>query len=170
MRNDMKKRLEKLNRVPLYIMQKRKINKLEREIESLQETIKDDLYVSFMERLNENYEVERLRKENRKLTEEEIPLIISEKEQIINKSGLLEYFHPKEYLTNVGGLDNLKEWIHKRGQAYSDEAKETEADWYSISPNGYIARINKLGSNEDEKKVMMSIYYYGTAYKVLKGN
>ena len=38
MRNDMKKRLEKLNRVPLYIMQKRKINKLEREIESLQET------------------------------------------------------------------------------------------------------------------------------------
>ena len=35
--------------------------------------------------------------QNRKLTEEEIPLIISEKEQIIKKSGLLEYFHPKEY-------------------------------------------------------------------------
>jgi hypothetical protein len=67
MRDDMKKRLEKLNRVPLYITQKRKINKLEREIESLQETIKNDLYVSFMERLNENYEVERLRKENRNL-------------------------------------------------------------------------------------------------------
>ena len=67
MKNDMKKRLEKLNRVPLYIIQKRKINKLEREIESLQETIKDDLYVSFMERLDENYEVERLRKENRNL-------------------------------------------------------------------------------------------------------
>ena len=61
--------------------------------------------------------------QNRKLTEEEIPLIIAEKEQIIKKSGLLEYFHPKEYLTNVGGLDNLKEWIHKRGQAYSDDAR-----------------------------------------------
>ena len=60
---------------------------------------------------------------NRKLTEEEIPLIISEKEQIIKKSGLLEYFHPKEDLTNIGGLENLKEWIHKRGNAYSDEAK-----------------------------------------------
>ncbi len=60
---------------------------------------------------------------NRKLTEEEIPLIISEKEQIIKKSGLLEYFHPKEYLTNIGGLENLKDWIHKRGNAYSDEAK-----------------------------------------------
>ena len=62
--------------------------------------------------------------QNHKLTEEEIPMIIAEKEQIIKKSGLLEYFHPKEYLTNVGGLDNLKEWIHKRGQAYSDQAKE----------------------------------------------
>lgn len=61
--------------------------------------------------------------QNRKLTEEEIPLIISEKEQIIKKSGLLEYFHPKEFLSNVGGLDNLKDWIHKRGQAYSDDAK-----------------------------------------------
>lgn len=61
---------------------------------------------------------------NRKLTEEEIPLIISEKEQIIKKSGLLEYFHPTEYLTNIGGLENLKDWIHKRGNAYSDEAKE----------------------------------------------
>lgn len=62
--------------------------------------------------------------QRRKLTEEEIPLIISEKEQIIKKSGLLEYFHPKEYLSNVGGLENLKEWIHKRGNAYSDEARE----------------------------------------------
>lgn len=61
--------------------------------------------------------------QNRKLTEDEIPLIIGEKEQIIKKSGLLEYFHPKEFLTSVGGLDNLKEWIHKRGKAYSDDAK-----------------------------------------------
>lgn len=61
--------------------------------------------------------------QSHQLTEEEIPLIIREKEQIIKKSGLLEYFHPKEYLTNIGGLDNLKDWIHKRGNAYSDEAK-----------------------------------------------
>lgn len=60
---------------------------------------------------------------DRKLTEEEIPLIISEKEQIIKKSGLLEYFHPTEYLSNIGGLDNLKDWIHKRGNAYSDAAR-----------------------------------------------
>lgn len=60
---------------------------------------------------------------NRKLTEEEIPLIIREKEQIIKKSGLLEYYHPTEYLSSVGGLENLKDWIKKRGKAYSDEAR-----------------------------------------------
>ena len=62
--------------------------------------------------------------QNRKLTDEEIPLIISEKEQIIKKSGLLEYFHPTEYLTSIGGLDNLKDWIRKRGNAYTDAARE----------------------------------------------
>ncbi|XMB65940.1 AAA family ATPase [Mycoplasmatota bacterium zrk1] len=61
---------------------------------------------------------------NRKLTEEEIPDIIQEKEQIIKKSGLLEYFHPTEYLDSVGGLEHLKQWIKRRGNAYSDNAKE----------------------------------------------
>jgi len=61
---------------------------------------------------------------NRKLTEEEIPEIIKEKEQIIKKSGLLEYFHQVEQLQDVGGLEDLKQWIKKRGNAYSDEAKK----------------------------------------------
>lgn len=61
---------------------------------------------------------------NRKLTEEEIPLIISEKEQIIKKSGLLEYFHPSENLQSIGGLESLKDWIRKRGNAYSEEARK----------------------------------------------
>jgi len=60
---------------------------------------------------------------NHELTEKEIPFIIKHKEQIIKKSGLLEYYHPCEYLDSVGGLDNLKSWIRKRTKAYSDEAK-----------------------------------------------
>ncbi|PEQ91724.1 AAA family ATPase [Bacillus sp. AFS006103] len=60
------------------------------------------------------------------LTEGAIPVITSEKENIIKKSGLLEYFHPEESLTlsNIGGLDNLKDWIEKRGNAYSKSARE----------------------------------------------
>ncbi|HOI47001.1 MAG TPA: AAA family ATPase [Bacilli bacterium] len=62
--------------------------------------------------------------ERKKLTEEEIPLIINEKEQIIKKSGLLEYYHPTTDLNSIGGLENLKEWIRKRGNAYTKDAKE----------------------------------------------
>lgn len=61
---------------------------------------------------------------NRSLTESEIPLIIAEKEQIIKKSGLLEYFHPTENLKSIGGLESLKDWIKKRGNAYTDDARK----------------------------------------------
>ncbi|MFD2442608.1 AAA family ATPase [Bacillus sp. CGMCC 1.16607] len=63
---------------------------------------------------------------NGALTENEIPMIIMEKENIIKKSGQLEYFHPEESLSlsNIGGLDNLKDWIEKRGNAYSKSARE----------------------------------------------
>ncbi|WP_287588519.1 AAA family ATPase [Candidatus Borrarchaeum sp.] len=50
-------------------------------------------------------------------------LIISEKEQIIRKSGILEYFHSTEKMENVGGLENLKEWVKKRTRAFTEKAR-----------------------------------------------
>lgn len=47
-------------------MQKR-INTLENEVETLQNIIKDELYNAFMSKLNESVEVDRLKKENKKL-------------------------------------------------------------------------------------------------------
>ena len=41
-----------------------------------------------------------------------------EKEQIIKKSGLLDYFQVNEELRNVGGMEFLKNWLEKRKQAY----------------------------------------------------
>jgi len=61
---------------------------------------------------------------NNKLTESEIPLIIAEKENIIKKNGLLEYYHPKEALNSIGGLENLKKWVNDRGNAFGKSAKE----------------------------------------------
>lgn len=58
------------------------------------------------------------------LKEEYIPLIVSEKEQIIKKSGLLEFFSSLEKFENVGGLEELKEWLYKRSLAFSEKAKE----------------------------------------------
>jgi ATP-dependent 26S proteasome regulatory subunit len=59
----------------------------------------------------------------RRLTEEEIPIILSEKEQAIRKSGMLEYYRPQEQLEDVGGLDLLKDWLRKRTLAFGDRVK-----------------------------------------------
>ncbi|WP_413693089.1 hypothetical protein [Psychromonas sp. KJ10-2] len=62
--------------------------------------------------------------EKQRLTESEIDLIVSEKEQVIKKSGLLEYFHPQVGLRDVGGLNNLKGWLERRKNAFSEDAQE----------------------------------------------
>jgi len=62
--------------------------------------------------------------ENGSLSSSEIPLVIREKENIIKKSGYLEYYHPKEEITDVGGLDVLKDWLIKRGRGFDKDAKD----------------------------------------------
>lgn len=54
----------------------------------------------------------------------EIDVILSEKEQIIRKSGILEYYHPREDFSDIGGLDHLKGWLQKRKAAFSQRAQE----------------------------------------------
>lgn len=58
------------------------------------------------------------------LTENEISLVYSEKKQIIRKTGILEYIEPKEQIEEVGGLENLKEWLDKRRKAFSEQARK----------------------------------------------
>lgn len=50
-------------------------------------------------------------------------IIAGEKEQIIRRSRILEYYSTPEGLDNVGGLAQLKVWLRKRGLAFSDEAR-----------------------------------------------
>ena len=69
-----------------------------------------------------------------RLTKYEIPLIVKEKEQIIKKSGVLEYYHPEGDFKKVGGLDNLKKWLKKRGKAFSKDAR----DFGLTSPKGVL--------------------------------
>jgi len=59
-----------------------------------------------------------------KLSKDEIGILISQKEQIIKKSGHLEYFHPKDSMDSIGGLDNLKAWLKTRYKAFSQNAKK----------------------------------------------
>lgn len=53
---------------------------------------------------------------------EQIPDILSEKRQIIRKSGLLDYYDTDVNIKDVGGLDSLKDWLIKRRLAFSDKA------------------------------------------------
>ncbi len=50
-------------------------------------------------------------------------IVMEEKKNIIKKSGVLEYYDLSGNLNDVGGLENLKEWLRLRGRAFSEEAK-----------------------------------------------
>jgi hypothetical protein len=50
--------------------------------------------------------------------------VFAEKQQIIRKSGLLEYCATDESFNQVGGLGILKDWLDKRSIAFSREARD----------------------------------------------
>jgi len=54
----------------------------------------------------------------------DVDVILTEKEQIIRKSGMLEYFRVDEGMADVGGLDILKDWVRKRTQAFGQRARD----------------------------------------------
>lgn len=58
-----------------------------------------------------------------RLDDSSIDAVSAEKEQIIRKSGLLEFYASSEGLHDVGGQQMLKEWLRKRTRAFSDEAR-----------------------------------------------
>jgi SpoVK/Ycf46/Vps4 family AAA+-type ATPase len=69
-----------------------------------------------------------------RMSEEDLPIILSEKEQTIRKSGLLEYYHADANLQQIGGMDVLKDWLVKRSVAFDARAQE-----YGLpSPKGVL--------------------------------
>lgn len=54
----------------------------------------------------------------------DVDTITSEKEQIIRKSGMLEYYRRSEAFADVGGMDSLKRWLKTRSLAFSEKARE----------------------------------------------
>ncbi len=72
--------------------------------------------------------------EKKRLTAKEIPLVVETKEQIIKKSGTLEYFHPREAFRDIGGLENLKAWLKSRKAGFEEGALE----FGMTSPKGVL--------------------------------
>jgi SpoVK/Ycf46/Vps4 family AAA+-type ATPase len=59
-----------------------------------------------------------------RLTEQEVDIVLSEKKQLIRRNGILEYIEEDETLDSVGGLDELKHWLHQRSNAFTERARE----------------------------------------------
>ncbi len=58
-----------------------------------------------------------------RLSGEDVQAVFAEKQQIVRKSGLLEYYPTAEDFSQVGGLDILKDWLVKRTMAFTPEAR-----------------------------------------------
>ncbi len=55
---------------------------------------------------------------------EDIDLVLEEKRQTIRQTQILDFYPAKEEITDIGGLDNLKDWLLRRGQAFSEQARQ----------------------------------------------
>ncbi len=53
----------------------------------------------------------------------DLGIIIAEKEQLISRSQILEYYETVDGFSNVGGLGLVKQWLRKRGMAFSEKAR-----------------------------------------------
>ncbi len=58
-----------------------------------------------------------------RLSGDDVNEVFAEKQQIIRKSGLLEYCSSNETFGHIGGLKMLKEWLNKRAIAFTQEAR-----------------------------------------------
>ena len=78
-------------------------------------------------------------------------MISAQKKDIIRKSGLLDWIDPQDSLDSIGGLDGLKNWLHKRKDAFSQDAVD-----YGLpsSPKGILlAGIQGAGKSLFAKAV-----------------
>ncbi|OIP70714.1 MAG: AAA family ATPase [Oscillatoriales cyanobacterium CG2_30_44_21] len=82
-------------------------------------------------RASQGLSLERIRRvlakaiaENSQLRPEDVELILEEKRQSIRQTQILEFYPSTTEISDIGGLDNLKEWLLRRGSGFSDRARK----------------------------------------------
>lgn len=58
------------------------------------------------------------------LTLDDVDLILEEKRQTIRQTQILDFYPAQEDMSDIGGLDNLKDWLLRRGGAFSEKAQQ----------------------------------------------
>lgn len=61
--------------------------------------------------------------EDGKLDENDIETIVFQKQQLIRKGGTLDFINVREKMDDIGGLENLKEWINKKNKIFEKYEK-----------------------------------------------
>ena len=101
---------------------------LERLINSLNIKLEPQLFES-LSRACQGLSLERIRRVLSKIIatyktidDNSIAVLLSEKKQIIGQTEILEYWSANEKILDLGGLDNLKDWLKKRKTAFGVRA------------------------------------------------
>ncbi|WP_143438571.1 AAA family ATPase, partial [Hydrocoleum sp. CS-953] len=55
---------------------------------------------------------------------DDVDLILEEKRQTIRQTQILDFYPAHENISDIGGLDNLKDWLLRRGGAFSERARQ----------------------------------------------
>jgi len=59
-----------------------------------------------------------------RLTEAEVDVVLSEKRWLVKRNGVLEFVETDETIDGVGGLGELKTWLHQRSNAFTERARD----------------------------------------------
>ena len=101
---------------------------LTRLIDSLNIKIDSELFESLTQAC-QGLSLERIRRVLSKIIatyktidENSINILLGEKKQIISQTEILEYWSANEKITNIGGVENLKDWLKKRKTSFGIQA------------------------------------------------
>ncbi|MEA5534045.1 AAA family ATPase [Crocosphaera sp. XPORK-15E] len=93
--------------------------------QSLSDTLLDELV-----RASQGLSLERIRRvltrciaSHGRIEPEDVELILEEKRQSIRQTQILDFYPATEQISDIGGLDNLKDWLLRRGGAFSEKAR-----------------------------------------------
>ena len=93
--------------------------------------------------------------ERKKLTIDELDIIMEEKCQVIKKTGMLEFIKSDIKMDDIGGLDNLKVWLRKRNNSWSEKAQK---DYNLPAPKGILITGVMGGGKSMTAKAMSSMW------------
>ena len=103
---------------------------IQRLISSTGQSISEN-FLNELVRASQGLSLERVRRvltraiaSHGKVESEDVELILEEKRQSIRQTQILDFYPATEQISDIGGLDNLKEWLLRRGGAFSEQARD----------------------------------------------